>query len=66
MATAYAVLAQMIDVELSHLLWALVAVIGYFIKRELSKIHDDIRVLSERVESNTMDLVKVKSKLEIE
>lgn len=60
------ILAQMIDVELSHVLWALVAVIGFFIKRELSKIHEDIKGLSERVESNTMDLVKVKSKLEIE
>lgn len=60
------ILGQMIDVELSHLLWALVAVVGFFIKRELSQIHNDIKALGEKVESNTMDLVKVKSKLEIE
>lgn len=60
------ILGQVLDIELSHLLWALVAVVGFFIKRELTKIHEDIKELSERVEANTIDMVKVKSKLEIE
>lgn len=60
------ILGQVLDIELSHLLWALVAVVGFFIKRELSKIHEDIKELSEKVEANTIDMVKVKSKLEIE
>lgn len=59
-------LAQMIDLELSHVLWALVAVIGFFIRRELSKIHEDIKKLDDKVEVNTIDIVKIKAKLEIE
>lgn len=66
MDTYTQMMAQMVDIELSHILWALVAVVGFFIRRELSKIHDDIKALREEVKVNTMDLVKVKSKLEIE
>lgn len=59
-------LAQMIDLELSHILWLLVAIIGFFIRQGLNKIHDDIKKLDGKVEANTIDIARIKQKLEIE
>ena len=60
------ILSQMIDIELSHILWALVGIIGFFIRNELSKIHKDIQRLDGSVQRNTIDIEKIKTKLEIE
>lgn len=64
---ADAILAQMIDIEMEHMIWAgLIGVIGFFIRQELSKIHKDITHLNGKVDSNTIDIVKIKSKLNIQ
>lgn len=59
--------AQVIDLELSHMIWAgLIGVIGFFLRNELSKIHKDIQKLDGKVDENTVDIAKIKTKLSIE
>lgn len=56
----------MIDLELSHLLWGLVAVICWFIRNELSKVNKELSRLDENVRRNTIEIEKIKTKLEVE
>lgn len=67
-------LAQTIDIELSHMIWAaVITVVGFFLKRELKKIDDHIssfevkvQKVDDKTDANTIDIVKIKGKLDLE
>ena len=58
--------AQMIDLELSHFIWALIAVVAFFIRSELSKIHKFMEKSTSTLENHSTRITKIETKLDKE
>ena len=54
--------AQMIDLELSHFFWGLIAVVLFFVRQELSKIHKFMERSDARHNDHETRLTRVETK----
>lgn len=53
--------AQMLDLELSHFFWALIAVVAFFIRNELSKIHKFMEKSEVKTQSHDTRITKLEA-----